>query len=80
MARFIKDFSIWRGVHKQFTSNERIPYMLALRDFGDLLCVSHPKPFDSVLYDGSNRNSFEPKIGAYNYAQFPYLQWFIIFQ
>jgi len=80
MARFIQDFRIWRSVHKQFTSDERIPYMLALRDFGDLLCVSHPKPFDSVLYDGSNRNSFEPKIGAYNYAQFPYLQWFIIFQ
>ena len=59
---FIEDFSIRRGVYKQFTSNERIPYMLALRDFGDLLCVSHPEPFDRLLYDGPNRYSFEAKI------------------
>jgi hypothetical protein len=53
--------------------------MLALRDFGDLLCVSHPKPFDSVLYDGSNRNSFEAKIGAYNYGTLQSLKGFIPF-
>jgi hypothetical protein len=64
LARIIKDFSIRRSVHKQFTSDERIPYMLALRDFGDLLCVSHPEPFDSLFYDGPNRFSFEAKIGV----------------
>ena len=64
LACFIEDFSIRRGVYKQFTSNERIPYMLALRDFGDLLCVSHPEPFDSVSDDDLNRHSFEAKIGV----------------
>jgi hypothetical protein len=64
MARFIEDFRIRRSVHKQFTSNETIPYMLALRDFGDLFCVLHPEPFDSLFYDGPNRYSFEAKIGV----------------
>ena len=64
IARFIQDFRIWRSVHKQFTSDERISYMLALRDFGDLLCVSHPEPFDNLLDDGPNRHSFEAKIAV----------------
>ena len=63
MARFIQDFRVWRSVRKQFTLNEKIPDMLALRDFGDLLCVSHMEPFDSPFQDASSRYSFEAKIG-----------------
>ena len=51
IARFIQDFRVRGSVCKQFALHERIPYRLALRDFSDLLCISHPDPFDSHLID-----------------------------
>jgi hypothetical protein len=63
-ARFFQNFCIRRGVRKQFTSNEKIPDMFALRDSGNLLCVSHRSLSLANFYCGANRYSYEAKIGA----------------